>query len=338
MATIALVVVTSIGFCAMSVAQECSSLPQVDNGVGISLLQAKQKSFSKPFYPQWRTRQSVALARSSRSDKPSHKADSPCGFDVECPREYTSAAVEKLTATPQDAVNLENLHKEARRTCIQGNTFLLEDGGWCYNEAYSSLVRKNGSNTDVEFQLPGPHVVAGEVLVQVLAEKVLLRTDGSCCFSLTDLGAGVGQLGHALKAKLPALEYHGYDGGGNVEEFTNGYVTFADLTLPLQLNRTDWLVSSEVGEHIPSRYEAQVIANMHALNCKGIILTWAIVGQGGNGHVNCHSNEYLINLFESLGYKKNDELTSALRAPQRGHRWLERSSLAFERRDLPAGC
>ena len=58
----------------------------------------------------------------------------------------------------------------------------------------------------------------------------LLFIDGE---SVTDLGAGVGQTGHALRALLPKLDYRGYDGAGNVEEYTRGYVKFADLTVPM---------------------------------------------------------------------------------------------------------
>merc|ERR1719440_1845312 len=131
----------------------------------------------------------------------------------------------------------------------------------------------------MNFMLPKHHVLADEVIVSTLANKLLLKKDGSCCYSLTDLGAGVGQYGHALRAIHPSLEYHGYDGAGDVEEFTNNYVQFTDLTQPLNLKRTDWVILSEVGEHIPHKFEQQVIANIHAHNCKGVILTWAVLQQ-----------------------------------------------------------
>ncbi|CAE8644843.1 unnamed protein product, partial [Polarella glacialis] len=130
----------------------------------------------------------------------------------------------------------------------------------------STVVHPVAGQIDVEFRLPLNHVVADDLFASVLAEKVLTSAS-----SLTDLGAGVGQFGHSLKARLPNLAYYGYDGGGNVEEFTSGYVSFADLTVPLSLKQTDWVFSSEVGEHIPNQHEAQVIANIHAHNCKGVV-------------------------------------------------------------------
>ena len=37
---------------------------------------------------------------------------------------------------------------------------------------------------------------------------------------------------------------------------------------------SDWVLSLEVGEHVPSRYEDMYLRNLHAHNCKGIILSW----------------------------------------------------------------
>jgi len=274
-----------------------------------------------------------------------------CGLPTsktECPRDYSLASVnetvEQRRASPEAGRKaLQKVHDEMRQACAVSSgkaDTVLPDGGWCYDKNHSFLVKASDGKSDVDYYLPVHHVAADEIYVSVLAEQVLPREDGSCCQSITDLGAGIGQLGHALRAKFPTLEYHGYDGAGNVEEFTDNYVAFTDLTRPLSLKQTDWVFSSEVGEHIPNENEAQVIANIHAHNCKGIILSWAIVGQGGHGHVNVHSNEYMIKLFEGLGYKKNEHLTAALRAPRVGpdHPWLMGSSMAFDRLSKPSTC
>jgi hypothetical protein len=274
--------------------------------------------------------------------------DSTCGYSFECSRDYSVADVKSKVAGSEDAAKLQEVHVKALLACassLHDGSSILKDGGWCYDKAESWLapdkVQKQTDvdmHSDVDFYLPKHHVLADQVMVSVLAEKILLRHDGTCCHSLTDLGAGVGQFGHALKARLPQLEYRGYDGAGNIEDFTNNYVSFADLVLPLHAKRTDWVMSSEVGEHIPHKYEAQVIANIHALNCKGVVLTWGVVKQPGHGHINCHSNDYLIKLFEELGYKKNDELTSAVRAQRTSNWWLMNSALVFDRLEEPAEC
>ena len=55
----------------------------------------------------------------------------------------------------------------------------------------------------------------------------------------------------------------------------------------LDIPKADWAISLEVGENVPSNYEGMVIHNVHHHhNCKGVILRWAVLGQGGQSHVN----------------------------------------------------
>ena len=159
---------------------------------------------------------------------------------------------------------------------------ITESGTWCLSgpgarrfDPFSEVRFSNGQS----YFLPHPHLAADSTIVEYLA-KLLKTCSGSapssCQYlSLNDFGAGVGQYGHALIARDPAYRYMGYDGAGNIEEVSKGFVRWYDLTIPLSLPRTDWLMSLEVGEHIPSRFEASVIRNLHAHNCRGVILSWA---------------------------------------------------------------
>ena len=49
--------------------------------------------------------------------------------------------------------------------------------------------------------------------------------------------------------------YAGYDGAGNVEKWTRSFVRFADMTVPFDMPRAHWVLSSEVGEHVPNERE-----------------------------------------------------------------------------------
>lgn len=109
------------------------------------------------------------------------------------------------------------------------------------------------------------------------------------------------------------LIYRGYDGAGDVEEYTYGYLKFFDLSIPLNLPVTDWVISFEVGEHVPSSSEGMMIRNLHKHNCKGILLSWGIEGQGGDDHINLHNNNHLIEIFKELGYVHDAEKTTELR-------------------------
>ena len=110
---------------------------------------------------------------------------------------------------------------------------ILTSGGWCYFPEESKQITK-GDYSDADWLLPRFHKEFDKGLAKGLV-KLLLK-DGD---SLTDCGAGVGQAGHILRALLPTLQYHGYDGAGNSEEFTNGYVRFTDLSYPMNLVVSD---------------------------------------------------------------------------------------------------
>ncbi|RYY77649.1 hypothetical protein EON63_18330 [archaeon] len=69
----------------------------------------------------------------------------------------------------------------------------------------------------------------------------------------------------------------------------------------------------------------------HTHTHTGIILSWAIPGQGGNGHVNEQSNAYLINTLSGLGYQYDAQLS------ERGRKeaemfWFRSSFMVFHRR------
>ena len=128
-----------------------------------------------------------------------------------------------------------------------------------------------------------------------------------------------------------AGRYLGYDGAGNVVEFTKGFLQWCDLTTPLALPKADWLLFLEVGEHMLHEDEMMLIRNLHAHNTKGLILSWAGVAQGGNGHVNNHSQEYLIKLFEALGYDFDEGASKGIRAAA-FFSWFRQTLFIFRRR------
>lgn len=147
--------------------------------------------------------------------------------------------------------------------------------------------------------------------------------------SVSDFGAGQGQYGVEIqKAFADSLIYRGYDGAGDAPIYTQNFLQFFDLSVPLNLPVTDWVMSFEVGEHIPSQFEGMMIRNLHAHNCKGIVLSWAKADQGGHCHINNHNEEwYLVDIFGQLGYVKDEEATAQVThdmGPWDDH-WLARA-------------
>ena len=87
-----------------------------------------------------------------------------------------------------------------------------------------------------------------------------------------------------------------------------------DLSAPMNWEPADLAMSIEVGEHIPKEYEETFIDNIVKSAKKMIVLTWAAPGQGGEGHVNNQTPEYIASQIEKRGkFRKNDQLTQRLK-------------------------
>lgn len=131
-------------------------------------------------------------------------------------------------------------------------------------------------------------------------------------FSVIDLGCGHGEYTKYLISCGIACD--GYDGNPNTPQLTEGACKVLDLSQTVVLGKQyDYVLSLEVGEHIPAQYEWIFINNLHRLNRKGVILSWAVEGQGGAGHFNEHNNDYIRHVFEALGYKPALEVEQKLR-------------------------
>ena len=106
-----------------------------------------------------------------------------------------------------------------------------------------------------------------------------------------DFGCGYGQyLNNISKLGIEAV---GFEAHPNKTFFGN--IKKLDLSIPANLQRSaDISISLEVGEHIPIEFEQIFIDNICNNTRKTIILSWAIEGQPGDGHVNCRNNDYII--------------------------------------------
>jgi len=248
---------------------------------------------------------------------------------LDCPRHYNISAINRSANALLDKEAIryyetkqEMSHVLAAQQCIEGRG--LETGGWCLSNLGGSsgnLNLQDGRNINI----PREHVPASKNIMKVLV--MLISTENVT--SISDYGAGVGQYGAELKTKMPRLVYYGYDGAGDVEAYTSGLVSWFDLTQPLNNPVTDWVLSLEVGEHIPSKYEGMFIRNLHRHNCRGVILSWGILGQGGHNHINNHSNDYLSAVFVELGYVRDLEMETLLRRKEENYDWFTKSVMVF---------
>jgi SAM-dependent methyltransferase len=106
----------------------------------------------------------------------------------------------------------------------------------------------------------------------------------------------------------------GFDGNPITASIPNCRVQ--DLTDPhWQEAPVDFLLCLEVCEHVPKEHEEALINTLtrHVNPGGTIVLSWAVPGQGGLGHVNCQTNKYVIELFEKLEFLYNKEESEFLR-------------------------
>jgi SAM-dependent methyltransferase len=85
-----------------------------------------------------------------------------------------------------------------------------------------------------------------------------------------------------------------------------------DLTIPFSVEEKGNCLFLEVAEHIPSQYEKTLLDNISNACCGKLIMSWAVRGQGGNGHVSCLNNHEAIERMANKGfiYLEQDTLSA----------------------------
>lgn len=149
--------------------------------------------------------------------------------------------------------------------------------------------------------------------------------------SIIDIGCGTGYYTKILNMPFYKLCCSGYDGNPNTPKLTGGLCGVADFTRPQWFGLHDWVLSLEVGEHIPPEYEMAFVHNLIVHNRRGIVLSWAIDGQGGDGHINCHDNEYVKRLITGFGYTNDTEVEKTLRNSASKCYWFADTIMVFRR-------
>lgn len=130
--------------------------------------------------------------------------------------------------------------------------------------------------------------------------------------SIADLGCGLGKYVKTFRDN--GLLAVGYDGHPETPIITAGLGSVLDLSRPIDIPVSDWVLSLEVAEHLPQKFEAIFLDNLHRSNDRGIVLSWALKGQGGDGHFNEQNNDYVKAAITKLGYVNDLEAERLLRS------------------------
>lgn len=197
----------------------------------------------------------------------------------------------------------------------------------------AGVTRQGGSTPPVTATSTGAWLIASDYkyfMDKSLADNLGEVFRGS---SVLELGAGRGNYVEYLRKTGKLRSIAGYDGVPNIVELTGGVVQYADLTIegnPLPV--ADWVLCLEVAEHIPQAHEKTFLNYIINHSTTGVILSWGLPGQGGVGHVNLRSNDEVIAIMESAGYKLMGHTSQKLRVAARLG-WFKKSVMAFRKGD-----
>lgn len=104
-----------------------------------------------------------------------------------------------------------------------------------------------------------------------------------------------------------------------------------DLTTDFYLDKKGIVISLEVGEHIPMQYESIYLNNLKKHCDSYLIISWAIKGQGGYGHVNELNNDEIISKIESIGFTYLQEDSNDARSVITDCWWFKNTLLVFKK-------
>jgi hypothetical protein len=183
---------------------------------------------------------------------------------------------------------------------------------------------------DVAVSTTGAWIISANYLYfldQKMTDAILTFVSGD----LLELGAGLGCYSHYFNDSRKLSRVVAVEGASNVAELTGGFVTQADLTQEHNFGHFDWVISLEVAEHIPKEFEDTYIRNIVSTSPSGIIISWARPGQGGVGHVNPQTNEYVIELMSRHGYDFDRMKTQLLRETA-DIDWFKLTTMVFTKR------
>jgi cyclopropane fatty-acyl-phospholipid synthase-like methyltransferase len=162
-----------------------------------------------------------------------------------------------------------------------------------------------------------------------LSDALLAFLKNENVLTLCDFGCGMGS--YVKHFKKNGLNATGFDGNPNTPILTNNMCGILDLSEPVKFNMPfSWVMSLEVGEHLPQKFEDIFINNLHNNNENGIILSWAVKGQGGHGHFNEQNNDYIKSKICKLGYVNDIKKETELRKNSKFW-WFKNTIMVFRK-------
>ena len=142
-----------------------------------------------------------------------------------------------------------------------------------------------------------------------------------------DFGCGYGE--YLKDISELGIEAIGFEAHPNKTRYKN--IKKLDLSTPVVLERSaDISISLEVGEHIPVEFEKIFIDNICNNTKKTVILSWAVEGQPGDGHINCRNNDYIISEMTKRGFVFDPKVLESRKSFDSDH-WFQNTAMLFHK-------
>ena len=128
---------------------------------------------------------------------------------------------------------------------------------------------------------------------------------------VVDLGCGnCGYANALIESGVNVLALDGNDTMGTCHgPFTQ--MDFGKETFEVYPGEILWVYSFEVGEHIPKDKEAHFFDLL--TKGDGVIVSWAIPGQGGDGHINERKTSYVCQKIKDRGFAYDKSVSQRMR-------------------------
>ena len=263
--------------------------------------------------------------------------DAAMSFEVaeHIPAQFEDKFVDNLVSSARDLVILSwAVPGQGGEGHVNGKTAVavnqkMKERGWEKNKGFTSKLQSSATlpwiraNVQVFIKEEGRidqngawrgksfhHVTDdnfGKALITLLKDQKIS--------SVTDLGCGTGD--YVKRIAGSAISVQGFDGNPKTTELdvSGGLcVGPVDLTKKRTWNMTDAAMSIEVAEHIPAQFEDNFMDNLVSSARDLVILSWAVPGQRGEGHVNGKTAVAVNQNMKERGWEKNEGFTSQLQS------------------------
>jgi hypothetical protein len=168
-------------------------------------------------------------------------------------------------------------------------------------EPFGSIVNYDGWWSDHSNHCHSPQ----------LAENLIALLQNSSHEYIWDFGCGDGYYLSRLK-EAGFKKLSGIEGAPSTQALFQTIIS-ANLAERIELPHKGIVMSFEVGEHIRKEQEQNFIDNIARHATRTAIVSWAVIGQDGIGHINCQNNEYIISEFAKRGFSFDSNQTAKLR-------------------------